>query len=125
MRFNKNTVFTLREAVTEMTEILTIDHYIQELNRIQDYLLSMPEEKVMEESFAQEQEKLERLIELLPRFAPEEQKRAHECIRRFSEKLTQKLEQLKVRLKAISHDMEGQEMRMKGIKAYGGKQKLL
>lgn len=125
MRFNKNTVFTLQEAVTEMTEILTIDQYIQELNRIQDHLLFMPEEKVMEESFAQEQKKLECLIELLSRFAPEEQKRAQECIRGFSEKLTQKLEQLKARLKAISHDMEGQEIRMKGIKAYGGKQKLL
>lgn len=110
--------------MTETAEILSIDQYIHELNLLQDHVLSLPEEKVMAESFAEEQKKLERLIGLLPRYTSEEQKRAQEVVNLFSAKLSIKLEQLKERLKVMSQDMASQETRMKGIKAYGDRQRL-
>lgn len=111
--------------MTETTEILSIDQYIHELNLLQDHVLSLPEEKVMAASFSEEQQKLERLIGLMPSFSLEEQKRAQEVVNLFSAKLSVKLEQLKERLKVMSQDMASQEIRMKGIKAYGDRQKIL
>ncbi len=92
--------------------------FLSELHILQDRLVNMPESEALSETFAQEQEKLSRLLDHLTRFPKTEQDKAREEMRHFADKLNLKLQHLKQKMRDLSQDMSMVENRTRGMKAY-------
>lgn len=97
---------------------MTFEDYLENLERIQNRLLTMPEEEALGTSFSKEQENLSQLIPLLKNYSPEQQEQAKELMRKFADRLNEKLDQLKLRMEHLSESMDQQQVRMRGMKAY-------
>lgn len=92
--------------------------FLKELHILQDRLVNMPESEALSETFAREQENLAKLLDYLPKFPKSEQDKAREEMRIFAEKLNEKLQNLKQKMRDLSQDMSMVENRTRGMKAY-------
>lgn len=97
---------------------LAFQQFLSEFHKLQDRLLSMPENEALSETFTQEQEKLSGLLTRLSQFTAEEQESARREMRLFADKLSTKLTVLKQRMEELSTDMSIIENRTRGIRAY-------
>lgn len=92
--------------------------FLKELKILQDRLVNMPESEALSETFALEQANLSKLLDNLPKFPKAEQDKAREEMRLFADKLNEKLQSLKQKMRDLSQDMSMVENRTRGMKAY-------
>lgn len=92
--------------------------FLKELKILQDRLVNMPESEALSETFALEQANLSKLLDNLPKFPKADQDKAREEMRLFADKLNDKLQILKQKMRDLSQDMSMVENRSRGMKAY-------
>jgi esterase/lipase len=92
--------------------------FLKELHTLQDRLVNMPESEALSDTFAQEQEKLSKLLDNLSKFSKADQDNAREEMQLFAERLSDKLQKLKQKMRDLSQDISMVENRTRGMKAY-------
>lgn len=97
---------------------MTFDDFMSRLLELQTTLITMPEEITLTESFQQEQDNLQRLLERLTDFTEEEQAQARVQMQAFADQLNEKLIQLEQRVEGLKQNMDNSHLRLKGLKAY-------
>lgn len=96
--------------------------FMDRLIELQTTLISMPEEITLTDSFQQEQDKLNQLLENLTNFTEEEQGQARLQMQLFADQLNAKLAQLQGRFELLKKNMDNSHLRLKGLKAYAKRQ---
>ena len=100
---------------------MTVDQLLDRLRYIQDRVLNVRIEDVTTDYFSAEQSELTELLQHLRDMQGDERKAVMDQVGSFTEKLKERLGELKGHITTIEGDMEQNQTRLRGVKAYSGK----
>ena len=100
---------------------MDVDQLLDRLRYIQDRVLNVRIEDVTTDYFTAEQSELTELLQNLRDMDGDDRKIVMDQVGSFTEKLKERWNELKGHITTIEGDMDQNQIRLKGVKAYAGK----
>lgn len=108
----------MKERVILMAPSISLKEFTNRLDTLKTALLSMPEDLTLTPAFQDEQDKLSELLTYLPALPEQDQEEARLHIQIFSKQLSEKVVSLQERYEQLRKNIDGAQLRLKGMKAY-------